>query len=287
MRLPFLVLTPVCVFLGVGVAVWEGHTLCLAQTLLVFLGATSAHISVNALNEYFDFRSGLDLQTEKTPFSGGSGALPAAADKAKYGLWTGLAALGLTVAVGIYFLFLHGWPMLWVGMLGIVLIVAYTPWATRDPVICLLAPGLGFGPAMVLGAHVALTGTYSWPALAAAAVVFFLVSDLLLLNQFPDVEADRAVGRRHFPIVWGRKKSAWLYTVFLWCAYLAVAVSVAFDLFPRTALLSLVTAVLALWTVRGVVQNAEQPEKLLRFMGVNVLIILFTPLILAVALYAA
>ncbi len=47
--------------------------------MLALLGAFLAHISVNTLNEYFDFKSGLDLETIKTPFSGGSGADFAAA----------------------------------------------------------------------------------------------------------------------------------------------------------------------------------------------------------------
>ena len=45
-------------------------------SFLIVIGAVSAHISVNMLNEYFDFKSGLDLKTEITAFSGGSGALP-------------------------------------------------------------------------------------------------------------------------------------------------------------------------------------------------------------------
>ncbi|MFW2438612.1 MAG: prenyltransferase, partial [Arenicellales bacterium] len=74
MRVPFLVLTPVCVFLGASTVVLnETNT---GLLMLVLLGALLAHISVNALNEYSDFRSGLDLTTTRTQFSGGSGALP-------------------------------------------------------------------------------------------------------------------------------------------------------------------------------------------------------------------
>ena len=75
-RPPFLLLTPICVLLGMSlhleVANWFTQTI----PLLILIGALAAHVSVNALNEYFDFRSGLDLKTTRTPFSGGSGALP-------------------------------------------------------------------------------------------------------------------------------------------------------------------------------------------------------------------
>jgi len=75
MRLPFLVLTPACVVLGLGTAVWTDGTVNWFHFLLVLIGAISAHISVNAFNEYFDYKSGLDEKTQRTPFSGGSGRL--------------------------------------------------------------------------------------------------------------------------------------------------------------------------------------------------------------------
>ena len=49
----------------------------LLPLILALAGGLLAHISVNALNEYLDFTSGLDLTTLRTPFSGGSGTLPA------------------------------------------------------------------------------------------------------------------------------------------------------------------------------------------------------------------
>ena len=99
----------------------------------------------------------------------------------------------------MYFVFTVGILLLPLGLLGIALIVFYTQWITKRPIICLVAPGLAFGPLMVLGTHFVLTGSYSWTAFAASLVPGFLVSDLLLLNQFPDVEADKTVGRKYLP----------------------------------------------------------------------------------------
>ena len=64
---------------------------------------------------------------------------------------------------------------------------------------------------MVVGTHIAVAGRYDTAAGIAALVPFFLVSALLLLNQFPDVEADREAGRRHLPIVWGRPRAAHVF----------------------------------------------------------------------------
>ena len=58
-----------------------------------------------------------------------------------------------------------------------------------------------------------------YQAFVASLVPFFLVSNLLLLNQFPDVEADRFAGRKHFPILVGRTVSGYIYISFLIAAY--------------------------------------------------------------------
>ena len=287
MRVAFLVLPPVCVLLGAGTAAWTNGPINAIHLVLVFIGALAAHISVNALNEYFDFKSGLDLQTMRTPFSGGSGTLPANPAMARTALNTGLIALAITSLIGLYFTFVRGWALLPLGLLGLVVIVAYTPWLTRYPLLCLIAPGLGFGPLMVMGTDFALTGSYSWTAFFASLVPFFLVSDLLLLNQFPDVEADRSAGRRHLLIVAGNKRSSVVYAAFLFLAYLSIAVGVGLGYLPVLGLLGLVPLVIAVPTAVGAIRYAEQTEKLMPYLGLNVLLNVITPLLLAIGLLIA
>ena len=87
MRPPFLILAPVCAFLAISIVAFQSpSSLSFIKIFLVVIGAIAAHISVNTFNEYFDFKSGLDFKTMKTPFSGGSGALPASPDKARIAL---------------------------------------------------------------------------------------------------------------------------------------------------------------------------------------------------------
>ena len=77
-RGPFLLLSLNTVLLAVALA-WPSHGMnagFLGEALLVLVAAVAAHVSVNAFNEHHDFRSGLDLSTQRTPFSGGSGTLP-------------------------------------------------------------------------------------------------------------------------------------------------------------------------------------------------------------------
>ena len=285
MRLPFLILTPACVALGVATAAWSGSKLNLFYILLAFIGALSAHISVNALNEYYDFKSGLDFNTQPTPFSGGSGTLPKSPEKAHFALITGLVTLAITILIGVYFLYVRGLWLLPLGVLGLIIIVTYTEWLTRSPFLCLIVPGLGFGPLMVMGTDFVLTGSYSWTSFVASLVPFFLVNNLLLLNQFPDIEADEGIGRRHLPITIGKKACVKIYGLFLACAYVSIIFGYLAGILPLEGLLALATIVLAVPTVKGVTRYANDIPKLIPYMGRNVVINILTPVLLAIGLF--
>lgn len=285
MRLPFLILPPACVMLGAATATWSGSEINLYYLILAFVGALSAHISVNALNEYHDFMSGLDFHTQPTPFSGGSGTLPKTPEKAHFALITGISTLVITALIGIYFLYVRGLWLLPLGATGLIIVVTYTKWITRSPLLCLIVPGLGFGPLMVMGTDFVLTGSYSWTSFVASLVPFFLVSDLLLLNQFPDVEADKWVGRKHLPIAIGRKASAKVYGVFLAATYMAIILGYISGTLPLEGFLALASIVLAVPTVRGVTRYADDIPKLIPYMGRNVIINILTPVLLAIGLF--
>lgn len=284
MRPNFLLLTPACVVLGLAAALWRGFAIDGWHVLWIMIGAVATHVAVNALNEYADFRSGLDFKTVKTPFSGGTGTLPANPDKAHLALITGIVSLTVAAAVGVYFLAVRGWGLLPLGLLGLVIIVAYTPAITRSALLCLLAPGLGFGPLMVMGTEYCLTGSYSWTGAVVSLTPFFLVSDLLLLNQFPDLDPDRSVGRRHLIITAGLERGVTVYGLFLLGAYLAPVAGWLSGALPAGALLGLVTAPLALQTFRAVRADHRDLPRLLPSLGRNVVLNLATPVLIAVGM---
>jgi len=98
-RAPFLSLPVVLVFLGTAVGMAEG-SFSLTRALLALVALVLVHASVNLLNEYSDFRTGIDFHTLRTPFSGGSGMLtagkiaPAAAHMAGIGCLAAGGAIG-------------------------------------------------------------------------------------------------------------------------------------------------------------------------------------------------
>ncbi len=281
-RPQFLLLTPVCLLVGASAAFWQAGTINAVYLAIAFLGALAAHVAVNVLNDYFDFQSGLDLHTIPTPFSGGSGILPAKQMSPPAALRFGLASLAATIMVGIYFFLVRGGGILLVGLPGLLLVVLYTQHITRFPLLCLLAPGLGFGPCMVLGTYYVLQGFYDWTAVAASLIPGFLVSNLLLLNQFPDLEADRRAGRRHLPIALGKTRSARVYSLLALTTYLWLILATSGGFLPYPTLLALLPLPLVFKTIRGVQKHAEERASLIPLLGQNVLFTLATPFLLAV-----
>lgn len=284
MRVPFLLLAPACTLVGVATAYWQMGKLNGWHVLLAFIGGLTAHITVNIFNEYFDFRSGLDAATTRTPFSGGSGTLQVNPNLARATLLLGCLTLVITAGIGLYFISVQGVLLLLTGLLGLFLTVTYTIWWVKNPYLCLLAPGLGFGVLMVMGTHFALTGTYTWTAFLASLVPTFLVSNLLLLNQFPDVEADRSIGRKHFPITLGRVASSRIYGIFYLLTYVVILIGVVARLLPVYSLVALLPAILAWRAYQGTRINAENIPALIPSMGLNVLVVLVTPILLAIGL---
>ncbi|ROQ44748.1 1,4-dihydroxy-2-naphthoate octaprenyltransferase [Marinobacter sp. 3-2] len=272
----FLILAPLCAGLGVALAWQQGASPALVDTLLVLIGALLAHAAVNLLNEYEDFISGLDLITRRTPFSGGSGALPEVPSAARQVLLAASGTLALVVAIGLYFLWLRGLPMLVLGAAGVVLVLTYTRWITRSPLICLLAPGLGFGPVMILGSLIALGARLDAAAVAASAISLLLVSELLLINQIPDADADRKVGRRHLVITMGRPAAARLAGLLLLGSYGLLGSAIWVGWLPTWTAIALAPLPAAIWVSTRLRGALSSPAQLNTLLGINVAVLLAT-----------
>jgi len=284
MRPSFLVLSPICVFLGLSTSLATQSDVNLFIFSLIFVGAVFAHISVNMLNEYFDFKSGLDLITKKTAFSGGSGALPNNPKMASIILIIGWVSLMVTVIIGSYLILERGIQILPVGIVGVILIITYTSWLNRFPWLCLIAPGSGFGILMVVGTHMTLTEGHSHLPWLVSLVPFFLINNLLLLNQYPDVKADASVGRNTFPIAFGLKRSTYVYTVFLMAAYLSILIFIVKGYIPKLSVIAFIPIVFSLFALYGTNKYAERMGDFPRYLGANVAATLLTPLLLGISI---
>ena len=283
-RPQFLILAPVCVFTGLVAGILNDAPVDVFNVILAFIGGILAHASVNLLNEYEDFKSGLDNKTIKTPFSGGTGNLPENPEQANNIHIAGWVTAAITTVIGIIIILRTGWGILPIGLLGLLIIIIYTSIINKYPWLCLISPGLGFGPFMVMGTEYAVSGQYTWTGFLLSLIPFFLVNNLLLLNQFPDMEPDESIGRNHFLVVYGRKKSAIVYTVFLISAYVVLAGGAISGLFSWGALFGFATIFIAVLAVKTIFNTLDDMPKLAPAQGLNVMLNLFTPLLAGIGM---
>ncbi len=275
-RPQFLLLSVVLAFLGTCMA-WYDGAFHFGHALLAFIGLLLCHISVNVLNDYHDYRSGIDLKTKRTPFSGGSGMLPAALLKPKHVFWFGMVSFLLAVPIGVYFVLVIGWLLLPLLLIAAVCILLYTPFITKLgwPE---WSPGVGLGALPVLGVYFVQTADYTLPAVVASIPAGILVHNLLFINEFPDTEADKEAGRKTLPITMGKAKASVVYSVLTIAVYLWIIGGVVTTIMPVFSLVALLTLPFAVKAISGALR-CEDTGKLQQAMANNVLVVLLTILL--------
>ena len=278
-RPQFLTLTVVLAFLGTVIA-WYYDYFHLGHAILAGVGLLFAHISVNTLNDYFDYRSGIDLATKRTPFSGGSGILPEKLLTPQQVLWLGLGSLILAVPIGIYFSVAVGWQLLPLLLVAAFFIVLYCPPILKRP-WPEWAAGAGMGTLPILGMAFVQMGSYTWETVIAAIPSGFLVHNLLLLNEFPDDEADRQANRKTMVITAGKKSAAVFYSVVAIAVYVWIIAWVIAGYMPVWTLLALITLPLSIRAINGAL-HPDDPSRLMPGMTANVVGMLVTQLMIGV-----
>lgn len=284
-RPPFLVLTPVCVLLGLSLAVTDEQSVNYFTFFMILLGALSAHMSVNMLNEYYDFKTGLDLATQRTPFSGGSGALPNNPDAANIVLFSGISTLIITAVIGVYFVVTQGAQILPIGLLGLIIVYTYTKWLNRMPLLCLVSPGLGFGVLMVVGTYVVLAHDLTSTVLLVSLIPFFLINNLLLLNQYPDIDADKSIGRKTFPIIYGLQCSNIVYILSAIASFILILILVFNQTLPMLSLIALLPFVCVAYAYKGAITFTSSIGEHSKHLAMNVVAAIFIPLLLSISIF--
>lgn len=274
-RPQFLLLAVLLVAHGSALAAWQGSFNWL-HAVLAGLALVLMHGSVNALNDWHDWdKTGIDRATPRTPFSGGSGLVPAGKITAKQALLVGVVTLVAGTAIGLYLAWVAGWQLLAIGMAGVAMIVLYTPVFNKVG-LGEIAAGLGLGLMPILGAYFLLTGRFDTVAWVSGIPAFCLTYNLLLLNEFPDVEADKAGGRTHMITLLGKKGGRWLYAGMEIAAYVVLVAGVIAGVLTPWALLGLGGAIFAVRAIKGAIADYDSFEKTVAAQGANVVAVLST-----------
>ena len=279
-RFQFLPLTVILVSLGTAIAAYEGY-FHFGHFLLAMFGSILVHMTVNVINDYHDYVDGIDLNTQRTPFSGGSGVLPSNLLRPKQAFWFATICLLIAMVIGFYFVMIKGWllfPLLLVaGFSAYFYNVYLSKWFMGE-----IFAGFGFGPLLVLGSYYVQAGRYSWETLVASLAPGILTSNLLFLNEFPDQEADQKGGRRHFVISLGKKDASYLFVALLIASYLCILIGVLTKMMPAVTLIGLGTIFFGWKAAQGALKYYDHTEKLVPVLGANVITILGTQALLAI-----
>lgn len=280
-RAPFLSLPVTLVLLGTATAWVEDGFDPVAASLAV-LGLLFLHISINARNEYRDYKSGVDLETEPTPFSGGSKTLPEGAIEPVAAKRLATVTAGFGALIGGYFIIEVGLLLVPITILGAISVLFYTSHLTRFGLGELFA-GLGLGGLPVLGTGLVQVGAITPLLVGVSVPSTFLTFNLLLLNEFPDQEADRKGDRRNLIHRLGRETAGLVYVAAGIGVPLSIALAWGIGLFPAWAVLGMVPSVLLVRPVRWAI-NAPETALPLDAQRDNVLWILGTNSLLAVGI---
>jgi 1,4-dihydroxy-2-naphthoate octaprenyltransferase len=279
-RANFLPLAVVIVLAGLCAAYYSHLVFNPLNAALVLIGAVLTHASVNAFNNYFDYRSHIDERTMKTPFSGGVDVIVKGQMKPSSAFSVALGCLVGAGLIGIYLLTQMFYVLIPLILYGAFIIVFYTPVISRVHALSEIIAGSGFG-LMGLGTYATQTGLIDGTGIAIFVPITILVALLLFLNEFPDAEVDKLAGRRHTVILVGKRRSSWLYAFFLGATYVSIIISVVVRAAPLPALIALVTTPLAYKAARTVLRSYAHTTDLVPSLGLNVVVILSTISLLA------
>lgn len=277
LRLPFLTVTLGAVFLGTSFAWWHRRCFNSGYFVLALAGACFLHIACNVANDYFDFKNGNDAANKSglIPFSGGSRMVLDGFITPEKSLAISVCFAVLGSAVGIYLNFiLRGNVILLIGIVALFFVYSYNGFPVK-----LVNKGLGeaaiflaWGPLMVLGSYYVQTGSIDscWPLIVAlpSGIMTTLV---VFINEFADRDADFSVGRKTWVIIFGYRKSLYLYLFLAVSCYMIVLAGVLFIGWPVWSVLAVITGPLPFIVFKTGLRNLENWEAFLPAVKATVL----------------
>lgn len=213
MRLPFLTGSLMPVAVAAALAYQEQGAFSLRFFLLAALGVAALHSGGNLINDYYDSFGSDPLNRFESPYSGGSRVIVRQELSAIMVRNLAYFFLGLGVVCGLALIYLGRPYVAVVGLAGLLFAYLYSAAPVQ-----LMSLGLGeltiflaFGPVLTLGTWYVMTGAFTGAGAAVGLPLGFLITAILWINEFPDLEADEAAGKRHLMSRLGLRISRWVY----------------------------------------------------------------------------
>jgi len=264
-RVRFLLASVIAVSVGLTLNWWQNNLIDPFDAVMVFAGVMALHASVDLLNDFWDFKRGIDIKTNRTKMSGGTGVLPEGLLKPSSVYRAGVAFLIIGAIIGGYFVITDG--IIIAIILGFAILSIYF-YSTK-----IVDSGLGEffvavkGCMIVLGTYYIQSGQITIESVLGGIVVGSLSSLVLFIASFPDHDADKSKGRKTLVIVVGKQKAAKLFWLFPLVSYFAIIIGVSTNLFPPMSLISLLGIPLMIKSGLGLRKNFDSVESLVPYMS--------------------
>ncbi len=261
----FLVITVVACVLGTAVAAVCGHGPHVWIALATLVLAVLMHAAANVLNDYHDALNGADDANTQGlfPFTGGARLIQNGYVTTQDTHDLAKALIIVLIPCGLLLSLKAGGGLLVLGLAGLLL-----GWGYSAPPLALMKRGLGeltvaltWG-LVVIGADYVQRGQFFVIPFAVAVSFAVLVGNILVINGFPDAQADAQVGKRTLVVRLGARRAAWAYLAFALLAYAWLAAGVWLFIHPEPALWGFASMPLSLWAFALLYKHANQPARL-------------------------
>ena len=260
-RIRFLLASVIAVSLGLSVTWWHSGAIDIFQAALTMAGVIALHASVDLLNDYWDFKRGIDTRTKRTGMSGGTGVLPEGLLKPKSVYNAGILFLVAGGLIGGYFVVLHGVVIGIILAFAIMSIYFYSTkivnWGLAEVFVAVK------GTLIVMGTYYIQNSELTDVVVLSGIVVGVLSSLVLFVASFPDHDADKEKGRRTLVILAGRQKAVSIFYIFPIISYGIIIGCVAMSIIPVFCLISLAAIPVVISSIRKLKSSISDEDKII------------------------
>ena len=260
-RIRFLLASVIAVSLGLSVTWWHSGAIDIFQAALTMAGVIALHASVDLLNDYWDFKRGIDTRTKRTGMSGGTGVLPEGLLKPKSVYNVGILFLVAGGLIGGYFVVLHGVVIGVILAFAIMSIYFYSTkivnWGLAEVFVAVK------GTLIVMGTYYIQNSELTDVVVLSGIVVGVLSSLVLFVTSFPDHDADKEKGRRTLVILAGRQKAVSIFYIFPIISYGIIIGCVAMSIIPVFCLISLAAIPVVISSIRKLKSSISDEDKII------------------------
>ncbi|NJN18261.1 MAG: 1,4-dihydroxy-2-naphthoate polyprenyltransferase [Oscillochloris sp.] len=220
-RIPTLPAAVVPVLVGSATALADGMFKPLAF-FAALLATVLIQIGTNLANDYFDYQKGADTVERLGPTRVTQSGLiaPQVVRNAM------LLSFGMAALLGVYLIFVGGWPILVIGLLAIAAGILYTggPFPLGYNGLGDIFTFVFFGVVAVVGTDYLHTDAFRSVAFLASIPVALLVTAILVVNNLRDAPTDRVANKRTLAVIFGEHFARIEYAVLVLLAFLLLPV---------------------------------------------------------------